>query len=175
MALSEAARGALPYWGSIQAAVGERASTAQLWEAIRNEPAAVRAGAPLPSFAGVNELRSLAASGRNAGERLQAAIGTEARTGLAQSIDASMLSYGVSSRDQAAINTMAQYHARFEGTFVLPDGSELKQWLTVKFGQANMPGTVGELADALAVGVPAISIPAGASLSEVGGITLTVV
>ena len=175
MALSEAARGALPYWGSIQEAVGRRVDTTGLWDAIKADPAALKAGAPLPSFAGVNELRSLAAAGRNAGERLGKALEVEQRTGLPQSIDASMMSYGVSSREQAAINTMAQYHARFEGTFVLPDGSELKQWLTVKFGQHNLPGTVGELADALAVGVPAISIPAGASLSEVGGITLTVV
>lgn len=175
MALSEAARSALPYWGSIQEAVGRRVDTTGLWDAIKADPVALKAGAPLPSFQGVNELRALAASGRNAGERLGKALATEQRTGLPQSLDASMMSYGVSSREQSAINTMAQYHARFLGTFTAPDGSELQQWLTVKFGQHNMPGTVGELADALAVGVPNTSIPAGTELTGLDSLTVTVV
>lgn len=175
MALSEGARGALPYWGAIQEAVGRRANTEGIWDAIRNDQMARKAGAPLPSFQGVNELRALAAAGRNASERLGKALATERRTGLPQSIDASMMSYGVSSREQAAINTMAAYHARFLGTFTAPDGSELQQWLTVKFGQHNMPGTVGELADALAVGVPNTSIPAGTELTGLDSLTVTVV
>lgn len=175
MTLSPAARAALPYFGAIQEAVSRRANTTGIWDAIKADPLAVTAGAPLPSFQGVNELRALAAAGRNAGEALGAALETERRTGLAQGIDSRMMSYGISSRDQAAINAMAQYHARFEGTFNAPDGSQFKQWLTVKFDASNMPATAGALADALAVGVPNKSIPAGATLSDIGAMTITVV
>lgn len=175
MALSAAGRAALPYWGAIQAAVSERASTAGVWDAIRADEQAQAAGAPLPNFAGVNELRSLAAAVRNSGERLGAALETEQRTGLPQSIDRTMMSYGVSTRDAAAVATMAQFHVRFEGTFNAPDGSALRQWLTVKFDQSNMPATVGELVAALAVGVPNTSIPAGAELADIGSPTITVV
>lgn len=64
---------AMAFWGTIQAAVAERASTAQIWEAITERSAQL--GLPIPPgmFQQVNEIRSTAAQLRNGSEALSAA------------------------------------------------------------------------------------------------------
>lgn len=166
---------AMTYWGAIQSAVAERATTGQIWDAIRADAAAVPGGAPLPSFAGVNAVRSMAAAIRNSSEALAGALDTEQRTGLAQGIDSSMMALAPWSRDATAIATMANYQVRFQASFQAPDGSQFSQWLTMKFDPSNMPGTVGELADALDGMGASNYTPAGGEYLGADSLSITVV
>lgn len=165
----------MTYWGPIQAAVADRATTSQIWDAIRATAAAEPGGAPLPSLRGVNEVRAAAAAIRNAGENLSKALAVEQRTGLPQGIEPSMMTTAPWSRDAQSIATLAQYQVRFQATFTAIDGSQFQQWLTAKFTPDTMPSTAGELADALAVSPAIDSPPAGSSLSDIGTSQITIV
>lgn len=165
----------MTYWGDIQDAVSRRATTAEIWDAIKAVAAAQPGGAPLPSLQGVNEVRSAAAAIRNAGENLSKALAVEQRTGLPQGIEPSMMTVAPWSRDAQSIATLAQYQVRFQATFTAIDGSQFQQWLTAKFTPDTMPSTVGELADALAVSPAIDTPPAGSSLSDIGTSQITIV
>ena len=175
MALSAAGQAAMAYWGTIQKGVSTRADTATLWAAIRADAAAHPGGAPLPSFAGVNEVRSAAAAIRNSGESLARALAVERRTGLPQSIESRMMTTAPWSRTDAEIATLARYQVRFEAKFTALDGSQFTQWLTATYPADAMPATAGELAAALAAKADADYGMPGATLADTGVMQVTVV
>lgn len=97
----------LAYWGTIQQAVSERASTADLWSAVRNVAAAEGV-----SFIGVtatdmSALRGIAAGQRNARETLAAARPDQA-------IEPTMIASDLSARGQAEQNLAPSWLVRFE-------------------------------------------------------------
>lgn len=175
MALSPEARLARTYAGPIAAAVSQRASTSEIWDAIRAAAASVGEGAPLPSLAAVNELRSLYASSRNAAEALDSARSTEERTGLGQSITGTMVSTGFRSRDTQALQTAADYLVRFERQYVDPFGKTGTQWITTRYSAGTLPPTVGELIDALSSFTPSVGTPTVGNLTGIGSVNIEAV
>lgn len=165
----------MAYWGAIQVAASERGGMSGVWNAIREQAAAVPGGAPLPPFLGVNEAYAAAVRLRNAGEALGAALELEQRTGLPQSIGPGMMSYAPWSRPLDEIATFAKYQVRFNATFTALDGSQFSQWLTASFTAADMPATAGELADALATSPAIDTPPAGAEFISADSAQITVV
>lgn len=175
MALTDAGKAALTYAGPIAAAVSARASTSEIWDAIRAAAESVPGGAPLPSLQGVSELRSLYSSSRNAAEALSSARDLEERTGLAQGITGSMTSVGVNSRDVQALQTAADYLVRFERQYVTPLGQQGSQWITAKYPAGELPPTVGELIDSLSQFAPGVGTPSLGNLAGIGAVSITAV
>lgn len=175
MALSDAGRAAMAYWGTIQNAVAERASTAQIWDAIRAAQAAEPGGGGPVTVAGVNEVRSAAAKIRNSADGLTMARDLETSTGLAQSITSSMMTTVPWSRDPGVLSTLADYQVRFQTLFTTPAGAQASAWVTAKFGGGELPVTVGDLIDALGAYSLAFGYTDAASFTGVGDVSITAV
>lgn len=155
----------LAYWGNIQSAVSQRASTQDLWTAVRD--AAATEGVSLKGVSAIdmNLLRSIAAGQQRATQALSSAP-------MNQAIDPSMIARDVSARDQASQNLAPAWLVRFEHQ-VLIEGETVTQWRTSTF-EGFLPGTKAGLlnivnADAVAmaddygithVGVGAVQISA---------------
>lgn len=125
----------MAWWGVIQSAVREGATTAEVWGAIRSFGEANNLAYPSSIFRDVNQMRSQAASLRNASQRLAKASPGTAITGslLAQ------LPYARSSVEQALAS---QFHVRVG--YTARKGSETEQsYITLAYN--TLPGTVGDL------------------------------
>lgn len=134
--LSPDALTAMPFWGSIQSSVTERATTAQLWQGIRDAADSFGMNTPGATLAGVNELRGYAAQIRNASDRLERAQSDEA--------DFSRLSAPAPySRDQATMNAAPMWQVQFEHT-TYTGQAESTDWRTLMY-RGNTPPTVGDL------------------------------
>src|SRR5215468_6295636 len=147
MALSDAGRAALAYWGTIQAGVSQRMSTADLWAAIRAAQALEPGGGGKVTIQGVNEIRSAAAQIRNASESFGNARDFADRYGIDQAITSEMMSTAPWSREQQSLQTLADYQVRFEARMTSPLGTEFTQTLTALFPNGSLPATTGELVD----------------------------
>lgn len=132
----------MAWWGRIQAGVSERATTAEIWDAIRS--LARQEGLTLPPdmFLCVNELRSRAAQLRDASLRLGRASDSTALT----SDYLSALPYG---RPPVEQSLARRFHVRVE--YNARRGAELERsYITLDYSGVALPATVGELrADAL--------------------------
>jgi len=175
VALSDAGRAALAYWGTIQAGVTQRASTADLWAAIRGAAASEPGGAPLPTIQGVNEVRAAAARIRNASESFGAARDFSERYGVAQGITADMMSTAPWSREQQSLQTLADYQVRFEAQMTSPLGVQFTQTLTALFPNGTLPATTGELIDALSSFAPASGSLGDGEFNGVGDVSILAV
>jgi hypothetical protein len=175
VAISDSARSALTFWGAIQSAVSQRATTAEVYSAIRDYAETDLGGHPLPTLAAVNELRSLAAQTRNASEALGNARDLSERYGIDSPISSQMMSLTVSSRDQQSISTLAQYQVRFETQFLTPSGVAASAWVTAKYGAAELPSSVGDLVDAVSSYALAFGYADLASFQGIGSISIAVV
>lgn len=141
---------ALQYWGVARGAVGARMSTADFFRTIREAAAAAGPNASTPDFATINQLRSAAASVRNAGEAFQ-------RSPESNAIDAAQIGrvpYGRSLQAQAA---MPLYHVGVNLTTAnLETGETSTAYRIVQFTGALAPtkaelfAAVGQDAEALA-------------------------
>lgn len=138
--LSPAGQRALTYWGSIQSAVSDRASTSEVWSAIRGAAASLGLDSPGITVAGVNELRSYAASARNAMERID-------RAPDSANIIGRYVSAAPWGRSMAEQNAVPRYQVNFEHTTIL-EGQEVTSWRPLMIAGA-IPGTVGDLRDAV--------------------------
>ncbi len=127
----------MAWWGRIQGGVSERATTAEIWDAIRS--LAQQEGLSLPSdmFLQVNAMRSQAAALRNASERLGRA---SASTPITSDLLAP-LPYGRPAVEQSLA---AKYHVRVN--YTARQGSEIAQsYVTLDYSGGQLPATVGEL------------------------------
>lgn len=124
------------WWGSILASAREKATTAEVWDAIRSY--ASDAGVALPSdiFQRVNDMRSLAVGLRTSSESLMRASTDQAITNreIGQQL------YARSPFDQAAAPL---YHVRFEMTTQV-GGQQETGWYTLEYS-GQLPATVGDL------------------------------
>jgi len=133
----------MAWWGVIQGAVTERASTAQIWEAIRGFAAESGTSWPPNMLQEVNRMRSQAAGLRNASERLGRAADTDALTG-------DMLAPLPYARPATEQELARQFHVRVGYTATKGDETE-RSYITLAYS-GQLPATVGELyADAQAV------------------------
>ena len=165
----------MAYWGTIQSAVSERATTAAIWDAIRGTREAEPGKYGPVTVQGVNEIRSAAAQIRNTSDSLGKARALEERTGLSQSITSRMMTTVPWSREGQVLATLADYQVRFEALFTTPLGRSASVMLTAKYGATELPATVGELVDALGNYAPASgSLPMG-TFEGIGSTSITVV
>jgi hypothetical protein len=175
MPLSDAGRAAMAYWGTIQSAVAQRATTADLWAAIRDAQANDPIGGGPVTLQGVNEVRSAAASVRNTAEAFGAARQVEASSGFGQSITSDMMTTVPWSREPQVLSTLADYQVRFEALFTTPLGQSASVVLTAKYGAGELPATVGDLVSALGAWAPASgSLPIG-TFDGIGSVSITAV
>jgi hypothetical protein len=124
----------MAWWGVVQGAVRERATTAEIWQSIRDFGARNDLTYPPGFFAEVNRIRSQAATLRNASDRLGRAASGDAITDRMLA----PLPYSRSSVEQALAQ---QYHVRVG--YTARRGAETEQsYITLSY-TGSLPGTVG--------------------------------
>ena len=116
-------------WGVIQTSVSQRASTAQLWQAIHES-------SHTGTFAQVNQLRGAATAMRRARENYAAA-------GRNEAIVSSMISEAPWSRPLHQRNLRTQY--QIVVPYLPPGASEGEQPSYITIYTTALPGTVDEL------------------------------
>jgi hypothetical protein len=130
----------LAYWGNIQSAVSQRASTADLWAAVRGAADAEGVSLAGISVTDMSGLRGLAAGQRNAMDNLQ-------RTSPDQVITGTMIATDLSSRPLADQTLVPSWIVRFEHDVTI-DGELVTVWRSSVF-DGSLPPTVGDLRDAV--------------------------
>lgn len=147
------------WWGTILAAARERATTAEVWGAIREY--ADQAGVALPSnlFAEVNRMRGLASGLRRSSEVLSQARSSDA-------ITASMIGSQLYARSPTERELAPLYHVRFEMVSSVA-GQLSRDWYTLEYS-GRLPGTVGALMDDVLDYALGLSSGYGVEFHEVG-------
>ena len=150
------------YWGVIQAGVGVRASTAQLWDAVRLSVAEAGETLGPGAFQRMNQLRGLAVEQRNKDAALARLSPTDAITGQHIATD-------INSRDALQRGLSPRYRVGFnvEATQVRT-GETFNLRLTDTFG-SNLPATVGDLIDTLNIEAPSLVESYGLFMEAVAG------
>lgn len=126
------------YYGVIASASAERASAADLWALINAYEEQEGIARPTGLFAAVNTMRSLAVSGRNAGEKLTAASDDTV-------IDATMIAQNINSRPLDQQNLSPTFTIRYEATVLTGEG-EQTVWRSI-IQRGSLPLTKGGLVD----------------------------
>jgi hypothetical protein len=127
---------ATAFWGSILLAARVHATTAEVWQAIREASASSGVALPGDMFAQVNRMRSLATTLRNSGEAIAGAAGSDALT-------SSMIGTQLYARSALERSLSPAYHVRFELSTTTDAGSSTG-WYTLEYS-GSLPATVGEL------------------------------
>lgn len=152
----------MAWWGVVQGAVAERATTAEIWQSIRAFGERNNLEYPPGFFAEVNRIRSTAASLRNASDRLGRAAPTDAITDRMLA----PLPYARSSVEQALAS---QYHVRVN--YTARQGQETADsYITLSYN--TLPGTVGELYADAQVATASTVDNYGGELIGLGGIEI---
>lgn len=118
-------------YSTIRSAVEVFASTAELWDYVRTS------GIPA-TFAEVNQLRSMAASTRNARTALASASDTQA-------ITAAMIGSSPWSRSQSAQSLAPSYQLNIPYTYTDAEGNSIDSWVSKTV--SVLPAAVGDLLD----------------------------
>lgn len=152
----------MAWWGTIQAAVSERLTTAEVWDRIQARSAELGLPTPPTMFLAVNEIRSQAAQLRNASERLSAAPATDAIT----SSLLAPLPYGNlgGSADPRTFDVRVNYTA-------VRTGVEESDYITLRY-TGGLPATVGELRDEAELVATSLVEGYGANLTGIGAIQI---
>ena len=126
------------YWGVIQAAVRERATTQVIWAAIRLATEQAEERLAPGAFQRMNELRGLASSQRITDDRL-------ARLGPGGTITSQHIATDINSRDALQRSLAPRYRVGFDVEGVrISTGASVRIRLTDTFG-ANLPATRDDL------------------------------
>lgn len=153
----------MAWWGTIQAGVSERLTTAELWDRIQARSAELGLATPPTMFQAVNEIRSQAASLRNASERLSAAAPGDAIT----SSYLAPLPYGGSMGGAGGPRTFdvrVNYSAIRAG---VPEDD----YITLRYA-GGLPSTVAELREEAQLVTESLVEGYGASLTGIGAIQI---
>lgn len=118
-------------YGLIRGAVEQRASTANIWDSIRDS------GIPA-TFQQVNEYRSAAASTRNARDVFEAADPTTA-------ITAEMIGTAPWARAQSSQSLAPAYQLNIPYTYTDTEGNAVSGWVSKTV--SALPAAVGDLVD----------------------------
>lgn len=118
-------------YGLIRGAVEQFATTAQLWQSIRQSGIAA-------SFQQVNELRSDAAATRNARTAFESADDSQA-------ITANMIGTAPWARSQSAQSLAPQYQLNIPYTYTDTEGNQINSWVSKTV--SVLPAAVGDLVD----------------------------
>lgn len=126
-------------WGAIREAANERASTAEIWQAVRESAGRVGATLPPGAFASVNTLRSLAVQLRTAGENF-------ARSAPTDLFSWNMAPLGINARPAGDRELLPMFKVTFDLQTFDPDGN--LQTRTVSMIDNYVEGmTVGDVQD----------------------------
>lgn len=150
------------YWGIIQAAVRERATTQVLWAAVRL--AAEQADETLApgAFQRMNELRGLASQQRTADERLN-------RLGPGDTLTSQHISTDINSRDALQRSLAPRYRVAFDVEGVrVSTGASVQIRLTDTFG-ANLPATKGDLEAEVSAHAEGLAADSDLALETIAG------
>lgn len=151
------------FWGPIQAAVRQRATTAEIWDAIRGYAADQNVPLPAGLFGEVNRMRSLAAGLRISSERLASARPDDA-------ITSRMVGTQLYARNALERALGPAYHIRFELSTTGPDGPSIG-WYTVEYS-GGVPATVGQLMAELEQYAEGLADSYGVAVGEIGAVEL---
>ena len=164
MPVSEGAQSILFAWGAIEQATANRASTAEVYQAIRD--AATAQGMPAPSIPlrAVNELRSYAVAIRNASEALE-------RADTSTALLSDYIAQAPWSRDLAAQNAAPELQVRFEQSFIDQAGGAFTQWRTLLISGA-IPETIQSLYDHTEATAEALADEYGVTNAGIGAVQL---
>lgn len=151
------------FWGSIQRSARERATTAQVWEAIRSRADELGVRYPPGVLQDVNRLRSLATGMAETSRRISRADDSAPITGrlIGQQI------YARSLTDQALAPS---FHVRFQVPVTTPEGTRT-DWYTMEYN-GPLPATVGQLRSDLETYTGSLGEDYGVSVGEIGAIEI---
>lgn len=127
------------YWGEIQNAVYNHATTADVWGAIRNAQEALGVAAHRPSAIDVGQLVSLAAHMRSAADNLSNADPSAP-------ITSDMIGTDITAATRGLTNLEQQFQTRYLIEFDTPTGTETA-WRTGNIF-TGLPTSVSDLIDA---------------------------
>ena len=130
----------MPLWGSIEHAVSQRASTADIWQAIRGAAAQGNVDISGANAIDLGGLRSISAQIRNAAANLASAT-------AGASIESSMVAQAPWARRQVLQNALGIYQVRYQHS-VIEDGEAKTAWRTSVF-DGGLPPTVEGLMAAI--------------------------
>lgn len=164
MPVSEQAQGLLFAWGAIEQATAAHATTAEVYQAIRD--AAEAQGMPAPSIPlrAVNELRAYAAGIRNASANLSKA---DASTAMLSDY----IAQAPWSRDLAAQNASPELQVRFQQSFMDETGNAFTHWRTLLIPGAY-PESIQALFDHIEAVAEALADEYGVTHQGVGAVQL---
>jgi hypothetical protein len=128
------------FWGTIEGAARDRATTADLWSRLQDHADTQGLSGPGLTLADVNALRARASDFINSERNL-------ARANDSYGIDSSMIATAPWERPMAQQDALPMYQVRFEH-HVTVDGVAQTQFRTVMF-RGELPATVGDLMDEL--------------------------
>lgn len=164
MPVSEGSQPLLFAWGAIEQATANRATTAEVYQAIRD--AAEAQGIPSPSIPlrAVNELRAYAAAIRNASTALS-------RADVSTAMLSDYIAQAPWSRDLAAQNASPELQVRFQQSFVDETGNAFTHWRTLLIPGAA-PETIQALYDHIEATAEALADEYGVTHAGIGAVQL---
>lgn len=154
---------ATAFWGSILLAARVHATTAEVWQAIREAAVGNNVALPADMFSQVNRMRSLATGLRNSGEALARANPDDAITG-------SMIGTQLYARSALAHSLDPAYHVRFEMTTTTTEGS-VTGWYNLEY-QGGLPATVGDLLAEIDAYANGLADSYGAARGDIGQVEI---
>lgn len=157
---------ALVYWGVIESAVTKRASTADLWDAIREAAAAAGRPSVGVSASDISRLRGIAASQRNTAENLD-----RARPG--DVITSSMIAQDIAARPLQDQILAPSWIVRFEHDVTI-DGQLQTFWRSSVI-DGSLPPTKGQLRSQIEADASAMADDYGVTHIGVGRMQITAV
>lgn len=166
MEITPGQRQLLAYWGNIQAAVSQRASTAELWDAVRQASAAEGVQLIGVSATDMSSLRAIASAQRNAMEQLAALRPDGAITGT-------MIASDLSARPLADQALAPSWIVRFEHDVTI-NGELQTLWRSSVF-EGSLPPTAGALRSAVEGDAGALAEDYGVTHVGVGRIQISAV
>lgn len=140
--LPQSAKDALPYWGVIEMAAREHATTADLWSWMRDLADELGLHQRLPTVQGVSILRGMAGEIVERGRQFGELPDSRRVTGR-------YVTTPPWARAGAAQRALPMFHVRYQHTFV-HNGEELTQWRTSVF-TGRVQHTAGQLRELVAL------------------------
>ena len=151
------------FWGTIMASARQRATTAQVWDAIRGRADELGVRYAPGILADVNRLRSLATGLAETSRRIARASDDQAITGR-------MIGQQVYARGLAGQALAPGYHVRFQVPVTTPEGTRT-DWYTLEY-QGAFPATKGQLLADLGAYTDSLGEDYGVSIGEIGAIEI---
>jgi hypothetical protein len=150
-------------YGSIMLSARLHATTAEVWQGIREAAAATGQAIPAGMFDAVNLMRSRAVGVVRGSEALAGAAPGDAITG-------SMIGQQLYARGAAAMALSPAYHVRFE-VAVTAGGQTRTGWYNLEY-TGNLPATVGGLMSDISAYATGLGDTYGSAMGGIGTVQI---